>query len=214
MIALIILGALLILILLIFFLPVNVFVSFKNDFFVKIKFAGIKLFEIPKEKDKSKTSKSDKKPEKKSVQKAEQPVFKQSKELFLFLKEKYGFFGAVKKVLLFLGNILTHIKKLLRHIKIEKIKLAITVSGDDAASTAIEYGKVCSAAYPVLSFLDSFSSISFKQIDINSDFTENKKEFEFSLNVKLQIIYMLIAAFKIYSEYKNFTLKENYNERK
>ena len=34
----------------------------------------------------------------------------------------------------------------------------------------------------LFSFLDSFSSIGFKQININSDFTENKKEFTFSLS--------------------------------
>ena len=43
---------------------------------------------------------------------------------------------------------------------------------------------------------------------------ENKKEFEFSLKIKIQIIYLLILAYKIYSDYKNFTLKENYDERK
>lgn len=213
MTALIIIGAILLLIFLVLFLPVNVFLKFQNDFFIKIKFAGIKLFEIS---EKEKKSDSDKKTDKdgKKNEDSENPALKQGKELFSFLKEKYGFSGAVKKVFSLLKDMLTHIKNLLRHIKIKKIKLDLTVSGADAADTAIEYGRICTAAYPVLAFFDSFSGIDFKQININSDFNGNKKEFEFSLVVKLQIIYLLIAAFKIYSEYKNFTIKENYNERK
>ena len=209
MIALLILGIFAFLIILILFLPVNAFISFKDEFYIKIKLAGIKLFEVPTKKDKPKenTKKSDSQNESNSA-------LDKAQGLFDFLKEKYGFFGAVKKLLVFFKDILTHIKKLLSHIKIKNINVKITVSGEDAASTAIEYGKVCSAVYPVLSFLDSFEKIEFKKIDINSDFSENKKEFEFSLKLKLQIIYMLIVAFKIYSNYKNFTLKENYNERK
>jgi len=208
--ALIILTALIFLILLILFLPLNVFISFKKDFYVKVTFAKIKLYETSnKKKQDSGTKKKGTSPKNQDEEK-----FKEGKELFSFLKEKYGFFGAVKKLLALFREMLTHIKALLKHTKLKNIKVAITVSGDDAADTAIKYGQVCSATYPVLSYIDSFKTVNFKKIDIRSDFEENKKEFEFSLKIKLQIIYMLISAFKIYTDYKNFTLKENYNGRK
>ena len=210
MIALIILGALLFLILFILFLPLNVFISFKEEFYVKVKFAKIKLYETAKKNE----QKGKKKVTQESSEKEEQSTIGQSKELFLFLKEKHGFFGAVKRLLSLFRTMLDHIKSPMRHIKLNNIRVAITVSGDDAAATAIEYGKVCSVAYPVLSYIDSFSSVKFKKIDIKSDFAENKKEFEFSLKIKIQIIYLLISAYKIYLDYKNFTLKENYDERK
>ena len=210
MTALIILAALIFLILLILFLPLNVFVSFKNDFFVKVSFAKIKLYETPnKKKQGGATNKKRTSPAKEDEEK-----FKEGKELFSFLKEKHGFFGAVKKLLALSRQMLAHIKALLKHTKLKNIRVAITVSGEDAADTAIKYGQVCSAAYPVLSYIDSFKTVSFKKIDIKSDFEENKKEFEFSFKIKIQIIYMLISAFKIYTDYKNFTLKENYNGRK
>lgn len=212
MIALIIIGALLLLILLILFLPLNVFVSFKNEFYVKIKFVGIKVYELLDERDKQKKRNKKSNDSKDKPQKTD--TLNEAKGIFKFLKEKYGFFGAVKKLLGLFSEMLKHIKKQLKRIKFKNIKVDITVSGDDAADTAIKYGAVCSGVYPVLSFIDSFSTVEFKKIDIRSDFAENKKEFEFSFKIKLQIIYLLIAIFKIYTDYKNFTLKENYDERK
>ena len=82
MIALIILGALLLLILLILFLPLNVFISFKEEFYVKVKFAEIKLYETTKKKK----QKSKKKVTQSASKKEEQNAIGNSKELFLFLK--------------------------------------------------------------------------------------------------------------------------------
>lgn len=197
------------------FLPVSVFIEFKEDFFVKIKFFGIKVYEIPQKKDKKEKTprqiegkKANKEPEK-----TENIVLSKAKSIFEFFKKKYGFFGAVKKLLGFFNDALTHIKPFLRHIKVKKVVLNLIISGDDAADTAIKYGQVCTAVYPVLSFFEAVCGVDFKKINVKSDFTDGKNEFDFSLLVKLKIYYLLKTAFKVYKEYKNFTLKENYNER-
>ncbi len=215
MTALIVIAVIIFLITLILFLPVNVILKFKDGFFVKIKLLGIKVFEFPSKKTLSKKSKKKiEKKELKDAQKADNELVSQGKELFSGLKEKYGFMGAVKKVLGLIFQMLTHIKVFLKHIKIKRIRLCLTVSGDNAADTAVNYGGACSVAYPVLAFLDSFSAVGFKEININSDFENGKKEFSFSLVIRLKIFYLLITAFKILKDYKNFTLKENCNERK
>lgn len=214
MTALLIIGSIFLLILLILFSPVKVFLGFENDFFAKVKFLGFKVYETPQKTGKKKVSEAKNKQSGKKAEKENNTALKEGKQLLLILKEKYGFTGAVKKVLNLIYGMLTHIKKFLRHIRIKKIKLNLVVSGSDAAETAVEYGKVCAAVYPVLGFLDSFSSIELKRINISSDFAENKKEFEFSMVIKLQIFYMLVTAFNVYKDYKNFTIKENYNERK
>ena len=46
MIALIITGAFLLIVLCVLFLPICVFIDFKDDFFTKIYFLGIKVYEI------------------------------------------------------------------------------------------------------------------------------------------------------------------------
>ncbi len=209
MIALIVIGAILILLLVVLLLPINVFLSFENDFFVKLSFAKIKIFES--EKEEKTTKKSEAVAETQAKKSDENTLLKNSKQLFLFLKEKYGFSGAVKSILGFLKDELAHIKKLLRHIKINRLTLDITVASANAAETAIEYGKICGVAYPVLAFLNSYAKIGLKSVNINTDFDGNTPQFKFSVNLKLQLIRLLVVAYKVYSEYKKFVLKENFN---
>lgn len=201
---LIILGVILLLLAAILFLPVGVLVKFRDDFRVKIKFAGITVYKIntdeteqPEKKDTEKDKKTEEKDE------------NQAKKLFTRLKDKHGFSGAVKSVMSFLLTCLTHIKKLLRHIKVKDIRLNITVGTEDAAKTAVEYGAVCTAVYPVLSLLDTCRNINFKKIAVKSDFTHESADFDFSLTVTMQIFFVLIAAFKILGEYKKFISEED-----
>lgn len=210
MIFLIIIGILLLIIAAILFLPVKVFIDFKDSFLIKIKFFGIKVFETRPEKDESKPQKA----ETNSGKKTEKSTENQAKRIFLRLKEKHGFTGAVKEVLSFLLDCLTHIKRLLRHIKIKRICLDITVASSDAAKTAIEYGSVCSAVYPTLALIDTVPNIGFREINVKSDFNSENCDFSFSFYVQLQIFFALIAAFKIYKEYKKFNVRNEDNERK
>ena len=195
MIALIIIGAVLLLVLGALFLPLCVSIDFKNDFFGKIYFLGLKVYEIkPQQEKPAKSKKATEKKEKKP-------------SLFEKFKEKYGFSGAIKEFFVFFKAILFHTKKFLRHIKFDKVKIFIKVATDDAAKTAIEYGAVCGVAYPVLAELSSFAKIKYKKIDILSDFESKTSEFNFSTCIRLCIFHCLVTAYKIYKEYKNFTAR-------
>ncbi len=190
---------------LILFLTVTVKISFNEDFVVTVKFAGIKVFKFntsePETKKEIKTAKNTKGKENK-----EPNIFEQ-------LKKKYGFTKTVQIFFSFAEKLLTHIKKLLRHIKINKVILNLSVATDDAASTAIEYGVVCSSVYPVLALLSSLAEIKYKQINVSADFNSKKPQFDFKLNVTSRVIFLLIAVLKAFMEYKNFT-EEYINERK
>ncbi len=205
----IILGIMLLLLFLLLFLPVSVYIKFKEKFHIKIHFCGIKLFETKTEQKKEQDDykKSD----------SEKPKAKNKNEiksLWNFLKEKHGFKDAVKTVLGFTSDLLSHIKKFLRHIKIEKVKLNLIIASSDAAKTAIEYGEICSAIYPITAFLQSYAKINFKNINISTDFTSEESHFDFSAAIRLRVFFLLIAAFRCYNQYEKFILKENYNERK
>lgn len=204
MIFLWILGTLVFIVLAILFLPVKVSFKFKEEFFIKVYFIGIKIYE-PKIKEGKPNQK------KKSQNNA---IKEKPKTLFLRLKEKHGFSGAVREIFGFLKEIFGYIKVFLRHIKIEKLKLFISVSSDDAAKTALDYGRVCAVAYPFLSALDSMANIEYKKIDIKSDFEATESNFSIEFNVKLRIFYLLITLFKVYNEYTKFTARIEVNERK
>ena len=206
MIFLIILGIILLVLGLILFLPVKISLAFKDELNLKVNFFGLKIFETKNETEdkKKKFSKAEKKEAKTQGNKA--------KKLFSRLKEKYGFSGALKEIFSFFLKCLSHIKGLLRHINIKRICLNITVASYDAAKTAIEYGAVCAAVYPVLALIDTVPNISFREINVKSDFNSEGSQFDFSFVVKMQIFFALLSAFKIYKEYKNFIIRIEDNE--
>lgn len=204
MIFLIILGVILLLLALVLFLPVNVWVEFKEDFFVKIRFCSIKVYELkPAKKQDTGTEKTE------ITEIKEKP-----KGIFSKFKEKFGFSGAVREFFVFFKDVFSHTKGFLRHIKIEKTNLFIKIASPDAAKTAIDYGIVCAAVYPVLAMLDSVGNIKYKKIDIKSDFESATSDFSFGFDIKLKIFFLLITLFKVYKDYKKFTARIETNERK
>lgn len=191
MIALIIIAAVIVLIIVLLFLPVSANLSFEGDFSVKIKLAGIRLYDSEKksaEKPKEKPEKSEEKKE----------------NTFSKLKDRYGFSGAVKEILGFVKAVLRKIKKQLKKILIRRLKIDIRVASPDAAQTAVEYGAVCASFYPLLSFFDNAANVKMKQINVTADFESGKPEFSFSALVKLRIINLLIMTYGVFSEYNKF----------
>lgn len=194
-------GILLLLLLALLFLPIAVHIKFKGDFNIKITFAGITVFKSSNKPEKSnapsKESISEEKPKKENF----------AKSLWNKLKAKKGFSGAVKELMRFLRDCVTHIKALLRHIKFKSIALNLVYGSGDAADTAIKYGEICSAVYPTLALLDTAENINFKNINVKSEFAEKTAQFDFSLKAVTKIFILLISAFKIYKEYKNFLVR-------
>ena len=205
MIALYIFIGLLVFCALILFLPVTVNVGYKDDFVYRLRILGIKVYDSDKE-----ISEPDN-----AANKTEGTVKKEDKEPNVFekLKQKFGFTEAIKILFSFAKLVFTHNKKYLRHIKINKVILNLSVAGSDAAQTAIEYGMVCSAVYPVLSLVSSVTDIKYKQINVSADFNSDNSKFDFKLNLELSLLFLLIIAFKAFEDYKNFT-EEYFNERK
>lgn len=197
MIVLYILAVLLLLIALILLLPVSVDLNYKEDFSFKVKFLNIKVFPLKEKKQNEKTDKPQSNAKKDN----------QLKTSFQKLKEKYGFSGAIKEIFAFLKECLKHLGGFLKTVKFRKVKLNLVVAESDAFKTAIKYGEVCAVVYPVLSYLESKANIKYKKIDVKSDFNAQKGEFDFSLTAKLQIIFLIITATKLYKEYKKFSVR-------
>ena len=192
MIALTIISAVVLLIVLLLFLPISLDIKYTDDFFMTVRFAGIRIFKIEPGKD-IKKPKSDAESDKKAEKQAENPFKKLNREKV-----------ALGEITAFVKALILRIKNQLRHIRITRLCLGINVATDDAALTAIYYGAVCSAVYPLLSLLDSLSSIAFKQIDIRADFESTKPGLAFSARIQLQLFFLLAAAFAALSEFNKF----------
>ena len=190
------------------FIPVVVDLEYTNDFKFKVSFLKITFFNSEKKK-KTEKLKSD---GKQKGKKKKSSVLRDTKAYFKKVKNKKGFTGAVKEAMRLISGIFSHIKWLLRYINICKVRLNINVGTPDAALTAIEYGSVCSAVYPVTAMLDSVAHIGFKEINVNADFEGGKSDFGFKARIKMQIVYFLISAFKIYRTLKKYITENIENE--
>lgn len=186
------LAALLLLLLLILVLPFSVRLRYEERFSVLIYFFGIRLYtsdrkhrpQLPEAKE---PSDGKPKPEKKNIFKRE--------------CEKRGFNGAVHFFSELAGIFLRRLKWALRHIRFGKFRLKLTVGADNAADTAIRYGAVCGAVYPLLSALFGLTHCKGEAVDISADFEHSGISFAFSVVMRAQLIFLVAAALAGFCEY-------------
>ncbi len=182
-------------------IPLKLELSYTEEFELKLKYAGFKI--SPKAKVDNEAHKTETKPK--------------DKENFikkLFNENDFPVFW--KKIVDFLNTIFTQLKFILRHLKINKLCTDITVASTDAATTAINYGLVCTAFYNLLKFIESIAKLKLKRINVNSDFEKTKSSFSFSAEILISPLFLLISAVVIFKKYTEFTNREGsaLNERK
>ena len=85
------------------------------------------------------------------------------------------------------------------------------MASDDAANTALEYGGVCSAVYPIVSLLESNINLSLKSINISADFNKIKPEIKTSASVTTRLIFWIVALMAVFNEYLKLKRKESEN---
>ena len=196
----IILAIILLVISVILLSKVKVFLAFHGELEYFVSFLGFKVFSS--EKNEKSTQKTD---EKKAEKKDKDNFFKR-------LQKKRGFTGAVKELADFALKALRKLMRLLKHFSFKKIFLDIKVATESAADTAIEYGAVCSAVYPLASVFNSIADVKFRKIDISADFNLVSSEIEFEFEVGARFFYLLIFVFSIFKEYRNFISRNDLNE--
>lgn len=90
--------------------------------------------------------------------------------LFDSLREERGFWGAIN-FFVDLGKALSGgLVKMYSGIAANKFVLRVEIVGEDAADTAVKYGKICSVAFPALSFLLSNMRRYNRNIEITPNF--------------------------------------------
>lgn len=195
MIALIIILSVAALIALLLFIPLSVHIEYDGEFSAKLKIAGVKAFEAEPKEDIKEPS-----PDKESDKRAK----KQTESLFNKLKGKYGFSGAVKEIFGLVKAVLDRAEKQLNRIAVRRLCLDIKVASDNAAKTALEYGAVCAAVYPVLSLADSVLNLKMKSVNVTADFNSDKSALAFSVIIRARIVFLIMLAFGVFAEYNKF----------
>ena len=202
MVFLYILLGILLLIFLISLIRVQFFALYSDDLTLTLKILFFKIKLLPQ--DEEKKEKKEKKPKKeKKKKKEEEKPEKDKKEkekkpsLLAQLKDKHGVTGLIE-LFRSAANIATGmLKGIISHVVFEKLDVGIMLSGDDAASVALTYGKVCSALYPSINILASATVCRDYNISIEPVFDPEKPtEVYANVHVYLRIIFVLGAAIK------------------
>ncbi len=199
MIAMIVLGIIVVLILLLLFLPLTIDLVFDSKLVIKIQYMGIKVFDSAKKASKKKKSKkqdnNDNAPQKESFVKK---IYKQK-----------GFMRTIEYFSKVLKLLLEKLWWVAKRFKFSRFKLDLTVATNDAAKTAIQYGKICAAAYPVLSLLQTIIKFKPEQVNISANFDKNKFEFKTSIKVTTCAFYWIVAAVSATSLFLKLQRKES-----
>ena len=109
---------------------------------------------------------------------------------------------SVSDILGLVSQILAAVKGLFgsfgKHLRIEAVRLHVTVASEDAAKTALLYGAVCqSAAYllEILSSVTNFKAKDREQIRIDADFLSEKSTADVHLIFRLRVWHVFAMLF-------------------
>lgn len=139
------------------------FKAFANK--LKTKFGPL----IKKKKSKKSKKKEDKK---EKITKFDfKSALNKSKEIY----QKLGSFSGILELLDYIASKTSKMAiKVLRSFTFKEIYVDLTVAGDDAANTAIKYGKTCAVAFPALGTMCTNLKVRKYDLDINPDFLAQK----------------------------------------
>ena len=152
--------------------------------------------------DKPKEEKKEKKPEKEKLKeekpKEKKPEEKKKKQSYLSkLKEKKGLSGLVSLFVSVAKIAVGALKGIFSHIVLKKFEVGIALSGEDAASTAVTYGKLCSVIYPAINVITSVMVCKDYHVTIEPVFDIDKDTEVFAdIHAYLRPIFALHEALK------------------
>lgn len=174
---------------LVMFIPITLRASYKEDFWCAVYIGFVKLQLVP-----AKPKKEKKKKVKKQTPKTEQS--KKPTEKKPSLIKKYGIewlLNLIKKVA---ELAVSALQDFFSHILVKKLSLSISVAGDDAADTAIKYGKYCAVVYPAVGTIVRVVKCKGYGVDINPNFSE-KAETEINFDFVARVFVFRLVALAV-----------------
>ncbi len=164
-----------------------------------VLFIDYTLVPFPEKKKKPKKRKKVKKQDTKK-----QPEKKKEKKQSLLKKytEKNGVDGLVSIITEIASLVTTTLKGLFEHIVIKKFDVDIIIRGEDAADTALKYGKTCGVFYSAVAVVLSTAKFDDYNLNLTPDFDETKDskvkcETYFYIRTYYVVLYLLKAGIKL-----------------
>ncbi|MDR2559696.1 MAG: DUF2953 domain-containing protein [Oscillospiraceae bacterium] len=208
MIALIILGAVLLLIAVLMSLPLVFVIDYEKEAEIKIRLLFFNLFEEKEPKKQKRRKRAKKKLVKYKKAKAAHmqrtndittaPNAKKEKSIVKDIPDL-----DIKMLKMLIGGMAHPIKRLIRKIKITELSINSVVGGSDAAKTAINYGLQNAAVHSAVAWVGSISNVKVENINIQADFMREDSKLALHCKVKIKsgtvLICLLAFMFRIAS---------------
>ena len=114
------------------------------------------------------------------------------------LCEERGFFGAVGYLLRIIGQSASLGAYLVRKSYISRMKIHVSVGGDDAAEIAMEHGKWCAALYPALSLvLCSVRGYKKSDVLVATDFLSGCNRYDIDVRIRVKPFHGIAGAVRM-----------------
>ncbi len=200
MIALYILLFLVLFFTLLCFVKLEFMATYSHSFVLELKVLFLTFTLLPVKKKKAKKSVIQKK---KIPKKKKETEDKNKKTSYIKrLSDKRGVEGLVSAVVELSKLVTTTLKSLFEKVVIEKFDVDITIVGDDAADTALKYGKICGVFYSAVSVICGTAKCDGYNINVTPDFDDEAKatvnaDVHFYIRVAYALKYALKALYKL-----------------
>ncbi len=175
-----------------------------NQFRLQLRFLFIRYTIFPK-KEKKKTSKTSEPPEKnashspkpsaahsKSVQKQSSRVSRQKKQKKELKKLSFSDYIGILNIIF---------RDIFHYISCDMLHLEIVVASEDAAQTALNYGRIHAALEPLLGALSARNFLNRAIINITPDFCSEQSQFYGKAVFSLRLFRILGCIYHIYKKY-------------
>lgn len=179
-------GFVLLLIVLLLMVPVIVHLDSAPQLTVTVKYLWFKKGILPKSEkntEKKKESSDSKTPKKKKAREKRQLSYKLEEIFELLQKLQQRTSPAVRR--------------LLRRTSLGKFRMRMVVVGEDAADTAIKFGKVNAQVFTAVAFVAGLIKLKADQVEILPGFGASQSEMSYSGVARLSPLTLLVAGVQI-----------------
>lgn len=194
MTALIVVLSIMLLLVLLCFIKLDFSAQYRDTLSLKLRVLFLSFTLVPTKEKKTKKKKAKKKKDT-DEKKDKEPYVKK-------LSDKKGLEGIVSMIAELAKLAYTTLKGIMANTVIKQFDIKLTVVGDDAADTALKYGKVCSVFYPAVTIICENTQCKDYSLDVAPDFSDDAKtsvcaDFRFHIRVFYVLKYALKALVKI-----------------
>lgn len=210
MLALYIILGILLLLFALTFLNVVWYAEYDEKLRVIVRIGFVKIQLVPQKPKKEKPKKSPKKQKKKKQKpKTDKPEKKKPSFIKQLHKER-GVSGIIDIVNQLAEIVVGGLKGIFSHLIVTELTLKLDISGEDAADSAIKYGKVCAALFPALGIITKIVKIKHYNVNVTPVFSDKPETRAYArAKAKIRIIHILkhliskgIAALKLFVNLK------------